>query len=56
MWEQVQGSHQEESELQMVSAARMGPGRGLLALHSLPPHSPGQVQAGSQQEGRGRCQ
>lgn len=30
----------------MVSAAAMGPGRGLLALHSLPPPSPSQIQAG----------
>lgn len=40
------GLTRRKSELQMVSAARMRPGRGLLALHSLPPHSPGQIQAG----------
>lgn len=35
-----------KSELHMVSAAKLGPGRGRLALHSLPHRSPGQIQAG----------
>lgn len=40
------GHTRRKYELRMVSATGMRPGRGLLALYTLPPHSPGQTQAG----------
>lgn len=43
------GHTRRKYELRMVSAARMRPGRGLLALYTLSPHSQARPRLGSQQ-------